>query len=121
MEDISDLYIKHESDPGFKDDTVENVTFVDTVVAKIYMILFTNKGDVLGDLDFGADITTYLWNTSFPSSTIKDSITEQIDRYIPELTKSDYTINVYLLKGNIRDIGVISIDLGIANIVTQFK
>ena len=121
MGDRKDLYIKHESDPGYRDDMIENVTFVDTVIAKIYMILFTNKGEVLGDLDFGADITTYLWSTSFPSSSIKDNITEQIDKYIPELTRNDYTLNVYILKGDIRDIGVIAIDLGIANFVAQFK
>lgn len=121
MEDRSDLYIKHESDPGFRDDVVENVTFTDTVIAKIYMILFTNKGDVFGDLDFGADITTFLWNTTFPASTIKDNIIEQFDKYIPELTRNDYTINVYILKGDVRDIGVIAIDLGITNFVAQFK
>lgn len=119
--DISDIYIKNKTDAFYKENKVEATTFLDTVIAKIYMILMTNKGDVLGDANFGADIPLYLWKTKFPATTIKDNIKEQFEEYIPELSGNDYRINVYILPGLVQDIGVINIDLGVDNVNILFK
>lgn len=121
MQDISDLYIKSSKDPFFDSTKIENVTFIDTVVAKIYMILMTNTGDVFGNPLFGADIPKYLWKTKFPASTIEDNIRGQFAQFIPELMVSDYKINVYILPGKTQDIGVVQIDLGITSVNALFK
>jgi len=120
-EDISDIYIKSSKDPLFNSSIVENNTTIDVILTKIQMILFTNKGEVISDPDFGADIPTFLWKTRFPASTIKADIEEQFSKYIPELSPGDYKINVYILPGSIQDIGVIQIDLGISNFSAVFK
>jgi hypothetical protein len=120
-QDISDIYIKGKFDPNYDSFRVENVTYIDTVVAKIYMILMTNKGDILGSPDFGADIPKYLWKTKFPASTIESSIIEQFAQHIPELSVGDYKVSVYILPGKTQDIGVVNIDLGIAGVSTIFK
>ena len=120
-DDISDLYIKGKNDPNFNQFRVENVTYMDTVIAKIQMILLTNKGEVLGDPDFGGDIPLYLWKTKFPAATIKNSLQDQFIKYIPELPSNDYKITVYILPGNFQDIGVVNIDLGVASVNTLFK
>lgn len=119
--DRSDIYIKGKKDPNFNSFRMENVTYLDTVIAKIQMILLTNKGDVMGDPDFGADIPLFLWKTKFPASTIKNSLQDQFIKYIPELPNSDYKINVYILPGKVVDIGVINIDLGIDKVNVLFK
>lgn len=120
-QDISDIYIKGKFDPNYDGFRIENVTYIDTVVAKIYMILLTNKGDILGSPDFGADIPKYLWKTKFPASTIESSIITQFAQYIPELSVGDYKVNVYILPGKTQDIGVVNIDLGVAGVSTIFK
>jgi len=119
--DISDIYIKGVKDPLFKENVLETNTYIDTVISKIYMILMTNKGDVLGDPNFGADIPTYLWKTRFPASTLQQNIIEQFETYIPELSSSDYTINIYILPGTAQDIGVIQIDLGLTSVNVLYK
>ena len=120
-EDISDIYIKSSKDPLFNSSIVENNTVIDVILTKIQMILFTNKGEVISDPDFGADIPIFLWKTRFPASTIKSDIEEQFAKYIPELSPGDYKINVYILPGSIQDIGIIQIDLGISNFSAVFK
>lgn len=120
-QDISDIYIKGSKDPLFEANVVENVTFIDTVISKLHMILFTNKGDVLGDPNFGASIPNFLWKTRFPASTIKEDIEEQIKTYVPELSKGLYTLNVFILPGTVADIAVVQIDLGVSNISVLFK
>lgn len=121
MNSINDIYIKDPKNKGYLDNKVESTTFLDTVIGKIYVILMTNKGDVLGDPDFGADIPKYLWKTSFPASTIESNIKEQFMKYIPELMNNDYKINVYIMKGTISDIGVVQISLGIAAVNILYK
>lgn len=121
MQDISDFYIKGLDDPLFDENKIENVTFVDTVIAKLYMVLLTNKGDVYGNPDFGADIPKYLWKTKYPASTIKTNIEKQIDMYISELSRDDYTVNVYIMPGQTQDIGIVKIDLGIADVGVLYK
>jgi len=121
MQDISDLYIKGKFDPYFDSTRTENVTYIDTIIAKIYMILLTNKGDVFGSPDFGADIAKYLWKTKFPASTIENNIRAQFTQFIPELNIGDYKVIVYILPGKSSDIGVVSIDLGITAVNLLFK
>ncbi len=121
MENRVDIYIKGINDPLFEDGRIENISFIDTVIAKLYMILQTNKGEVLGDPNFGSDIPKYLWATKFPSTTIQASIQEQIESYIPELQKSDYMIKVYIMPGKTQDIGIIEINVLSANINMLFK
>jgi len=120
-EDISDIYIRSSKDPLFNSGIVENTTSIDVIMSKIQMILFTNKGEVISDPDFGADIPTFLWKTRFPASAIKSDIEEQFTNYIPELSPGQYKINVYILPGSIQDIGVIQIDLGINNFSAIFR
>jgi hypothetical protein len=119
--DISDIYIKGTTDPFYNETQIETTTFLDTVISKMYVILMTNKGDVLGNPDFGADIPKYLWKTSFPATTIQDSIKEQFEEHIPELSTNDYIINVYILSGTVQDIGIINIDLGVNNVNIIYK
>lgn len=118
---ITDFYIKNSADPLYSDTKIENVTFIETVIAKLYMILLTNKGEVFGNPDFGADIPKYLWKTKYPASTIKTNIEEQIDLHVPELQPNDYVINVYIVPGDFQDIGIVQIDLGISNVNLLFR
>jgi phage baseplate assembly protein W len=118
--DISDFYIKTDTFPGYDINRVENVAFEDVIVAKVELILLTNKGECT-DPDFGADIPRYLWKTKFPVSTIQQEIQEQFQKYIPELSISDYKIEVRVLSGNFQDIGIVQIFLGIRNVNILFK
>ncbi len=120
-QDLSDIYIKSTKDPGYVENRLENQSFLDTVIAKIYMILMTNKGEVLGDPNFGADVPKYLWKTRFPASTLQNEITDQMTTYVPELNVRDYKVNVYILPGKTQDMGVIEINLGVTSAVILYK
>lgn len=118
--DQSDFYIKTSKFPGYDANRVENTAYEDVIVAKVEMILLTNKGECT-DPDFGADIPQYLWKTKFPSSTIQQNIQEQFSKYIPELNNQDYKITVSIVPGTHSDIGLIQCWLGIKNINVLFK
>jgi hypothetical protein len=60
------------------------------------MILFTNKGDVFGDPDFGGDLTLLLHQTKLSAETIKRDLLSQIYTYIPELINNDIDFKLEL-------------------------
>ena len=109
--DYRDFYIKYPQNSNYNSDLIITESFTDLIVSKLEMILFTNKGDVISDPDFGCSLEFYLWQTRVSASTVQDIIRQQISTYIPELDIIGYDINVSMIQGEIRDIMVIDIFL----------
>jgi len=102
--DIRDFNIRGEEHPKYNSRRIIEDRPIEFIVQKLENILFTNKGDVLGDPNFGANLEYYLWSTQVPSTKIEREIGIQIDLYLPELNKYDYEYKVELYEGTIRDI-----------------
>ena len=109
--DITTLYIRYNGHPNYNENSIVTDTYVDAIFNKMEMILFTNKGEFIGDLDFGANIPLFLWEGFSSAEYIKSIIFTQFDKYIPEMGRSSYNLNVYIYQGEIRDIGVIEITI----------
>jgi hypothetical protein len=58
------------------------------------MILFTNKGEVLGEPNFGGDLTLLLHETKLSSESIQGDLMAQIADYIPEIDSMNYELVV---------------------------
>jgi hypothetical protein len=58
------------------------------------MIIFTNKGDVFGFPDLGANLEELLFETRLSQDYIEGVIKNQIDEYIPEISDINYTLSV---------------------------
>jgi hypothetical protein len=58
------------------------------------MILFTNKGDLLGDPNFGANLEELLHETRLSAEVIEGDIKAQIADYIPEIDRIEYDLKV---------------------------
>lgn len=104
ISDHKDLYIRGSSHPSYEEDRIIEDELVNVVVQKLEMIIFSNKGDLYGDQYFGSDLEYYLWSTKVPTSEIKKVMTDQINRYIPELNILGYDLNIDIYEGEIRDI-----------------
>lgn len=111
-DDIRDLNIRGEEHPKYKSDRVIEDRKIEIVIQKLENILFTNKGEVLGDEDFGSNLEYYLWSTSVPVSRMQADIQEQIDKYIPELnTNYEYELSLDIYEGTYRDILYVNIKI----------
>ena len=64
------------------------------ILQKYEMVLFTNKGEVLGDPNFGANLLELLHQTKVSDTYVKSIINEQIALYIPELIDINYNLDV---------------------------
>lgn len=104
LKDVKDFVIRYKSHPKYQSDRIIEDDEIEVIIQKLEMILFTNKGEVLGDVNFGVSLEYYLWQTRVTSSSLKNKIEEQISLYIPELNSLGYDLTVDLFEGTVRDI-----------------
>ena len=92
--DWTDFNIKYLGHPKYNSTELIEDEIVRVIVQKYEMILFTNKGEVLGDPNFGGDLERLLHQTKVSSKYVEKNLNEQISTYIPELTGITYQLNI---------------------------
>lgn len=95
---FTDFYILHKDHPRFEQIQMVEDEPVRVILQKYEMILFTNKGDLLGDPNFGGNLPEYLHETKLSSQYIEGILKAQISDYIPELEDVNYTLRVEFIK-----------------------
>ena len=104
LRDVKDLVIRYPGHPKYEEGRIVEDDEIEVIVQKLEMILFTNKGEVLGNLDIGANLEYYLWQTRVTTGNLKNKVEEQIATYIPELIAIGYSFDIQLFEGTLRDI-----------------
>ena len=99
MKDYRDFYITWEGHPRYNSTEIITDSKIRLMINKMEMIIFTNKGEFAGDLNFGADIPKYIWQTNVSDTFIKNTLIEQFEKYIPEIRNYNYRINLELIEG----------------------
>ncbi len=92
--DFKDFYIKYKGHPKYVSNELIEDDIINVIVQKYEMVLFTNKGEVLGLPDFGADLMLLLNETRVSASYVEELIVKQISTYIPELDNMNYSLKV---------------------------
>lgn len=106
IKNFTDFYIKHNKHPKFSSNKIVEDDLLEVILQKLEMLLFTPKNEVFGQEsdDFGIDIEYYLWETALPKEFFENKIRESISRWIPELDKIGYDLEVNIYDGKIHDI-----------------
>jgi len=102
--DHNDFYIRSTTHPSYEKNKLIEEDLINVIVQKLEMLIYSNKGDLYGDVDFGSDLEYYLWSTSVPSYEIKKKMSYQINKYIPELITMGYVLFVDIYEGTLKDI-----------------
>ena len=92
--DFKDHYIGYLGHPKFIINKIVEDDVIRVVIQKYEMLLFTNKGELLGDSNFGCDLRKLLFETRIAKSGVKSIIVEQINQYIPEIRNINYILDV---------------------------
>jgi hypothetical protein len=95
---FTDFYISYKGNPNFKDLELIEDDILKVIIQKWEMVLFTEKGEVFGEPNLGANLSYYLHETKLSAESIKESLNEQITYFIPELNDIDYTLDVEILE-----------------------
>ena len=91
---FTDFYILYEGHPRYNSLEIIEDEVIEVVLQKYEMILFTGKGELLGDPNFGADLNRFLHETRVSGDFVKSEIVNQIELYIPEIAGINYELTV---------------------------
>lgn len=119
--DFTDFYVLYRGHPRYRNGEVIESELVDVIIQKYEVMLFTNRGEVLGAPDFGANLLELLYQTKVSALTVKDRIEEQIQDYIPELFQTNYSLNVVFVQDpeNYQDIMFVNLRLADRDVYAQ--
>jgi hypothetical protein len=119
--DFKDISIRWKGHPKFNEAKLIEDELIEVIVQKLEILLFTNRGSVLGEEGMGCDIEYYLWSTSIPVENIRKNIIFQISQYIPELYTIDFDLNIEIFEGEVRDILILDFVIKGYNVEFVFK
>jgi hypothetical protein len=113
MTNLRDFYTRTGEDPKYLGDRLEVSDELESAIQQVKMTLFTKKGEVLGEPDFGIDLDGYLFEYSIDPARLAKDATGQINKYVAEGRKRQITVTPSLYsddKAN-RDIFVLLINI----------
>jgi hypothetical protein len=93
-----DFYIGYPGHPLYRTPDIIEDDVVRVVIQKYEVIIFTNKGELLGDPNFGADLVKLLHETRISAESVEADIKAQIADYIPEIDGLEYELSVEFLE-----------------------
>jgi len=92
--DFSDFYIIYPGHPRFNDIQIIEDDVIRVIIQKWELMIFTNKGELFCDPEFGGDLPKYLHETRLSAETIESELRAQVREYITELESINYTLQV---------------------------
>jgi hypothetical protein len=119
--DFTDFYILYQGQPKYDSTELIEDDLIKVIVQKYQMVIFTNKGEVLGDPDFGANLEEILFEFRVSEDYVKGKIQEQIETYIPEMLGSSYNLQIVFVQDpeNFQDMMFINLTIADYDIVAQ--
>lgn len=106
-----DFYVRVKGDPNYDANKVHSESELSQLIGQIETMLFTNRGEVLGAPEFGANLEDLIYSLGYNESQIQAIIDGQMKRFIPLATKYDVQTQVSFYRGNVRDIAQINIEI----------
>ena len=113
MAQLRDFYTRTMEDPKYLGDRLEVSDELESAIQQVKMTLFTKKGEVLGEPDFGIDLENYLFEYSIDPDRLGRDAMGQVNKYVAEGRKRQIKVSPLLYpddKAN-RDIFVLLIDI----------
>jgi hypothetical protein len=106
---LREIYTRNPSDPLYNPRKLETEDSIEALLTKIRMIIFTNRGEVLGYPGLGLDLEKMLFELQANTSELQTSFYDQLARFAPESAKYNTRIEVTFTPGEVRDLCFIDI------------
>jgi len=106
-----EIYMRDPSDPFYRSEILEVNDEVEMLLGQIKMMLYTNRGEILGAPDFGANLEEYLFTFSVNEYALRKMLMDQTIKFIPLAEKYQVDYDIKFAQGTVRDICVIDIKI----------
>jgi len=106
---LAEIYCKNPRDPQYVYQQLETSNPIEALLTKLRMIMFTNRGEILGEPDLGLDLEYHLFELNFNSFQLQQNFLGQVAKYVPEAQYYKVDLQVSFVPGTVRDIAYIDI------------
>lgn len=110
-----DLNIKYPQHPRFDSNQVEVSGDLEILIQQIELLLFTNKGEVIGEEDYGIGLEEYLFKLNVNAKQIASQAEQQIYNEIPEANKFTVKVDGKVYNQASDSVGVFSVEINNSN------
>lgn len=100
MANVRDFYTRSEEDPKFREGQVEVYDELEACITQVRMTLLTNKGEVLGESNFGIQVEKYLFDFDLNPFQLADEANSQINKYVSESKRRKIGVSPYYTEDN---------------------
>lgn len=96
---MKDFYFRPVEDPNYQEGIFESTNDIENTISQVRMTLLTRKGEVLGEPDFGIDVTKYLFEfEGYPIDILEREVSGQVQNYVMlaksyEVVPTAFTLN----------------------------
>jgi hypothetical protein len=113
MANLRDFYTRTNEDPKYLENRLEISDEIESAIQQVKMTLFTKKGEVLGEPDFGINLDSYLFDYSIDPQGLGRDATGQINKYVAEARKRQISVSpaIYPDDKSNRDIFVLLVNI----------
>lgn len=97
-----EFYVKDIGEPNFQPDKLQQDAELSMLLTQIETMLFTRKGEVLGNPEFGANLEDYVYSFRYNDYLIKKVIVEQLNMFVPLAQKYNVDVGVEFVEDSDR-------------------
>ena len=94
---------------------------LDCALQEIDLLLNTNNTELIGDINFGVELESFLWTLTPTTAELQKYISEKIDRYTYYCKQYNVGVDVTFLAGEYRSIYLVQISLRLGDRVVAVK
>jgi len=106
---LQEIYCRNADDPGYVYNRLETKSALEALLTKIRMIIFTNKGEVLGQYDLGLNLEQLLFQFNFNATDVQQEFYNQLGKFAPDAINYNISVDVNFVPGSVRDLAYIDI------------
>ena len=106
-----ELYIKAIEDPNYDENQLQIDEDIALIISQIETLIFTQRGDVMGDPDFGLNLEDYVYSFMYNDTMLQGVVQSAISRYIPLAAKIPVHVTVNFAELTERNVVYIDISI----------
>ena len=89
-----DFYIKTFGDPSHNPTKLQTSAEVSQLITQLETLIFTKKGEVLGNPNFGLDLEKYIYTLQYNPNMLRGEVEKEIYNNIPLAEKYNVQVDV---------------------------
>lgn len=106
---LRDIYIREPSDSKYNPLSMEINDPLEELLSKIRMLIYTRKGEVLGEPYLGLDLEERLFEFDPDLSAVERDFYTQLAKYVPESNDYNVQISIEQKSDGVTNFGMIEI------------